>query len=292
PTGALERRALRLRLTGGFAPRATTEDYLRLWMAGQWRRENFDSLGMTPFPRPVFGTVGAGIDLAHVRFQVLERFNSYARREDVDVSQLAHLGLWAAPRAWGYPSPQAGVGAEVSAQLAAPWRGGFAVLRAAANGVFTAGVPDSGRVAAAVTVASQNFRNQTLILHVEGAQLRRPKPGDEFDLWVTQNGPRVFGIHEFTVTHMAWLALEDRVLVAGQVWGLFGVGVAPFLDYGGAWYSDERARLGGDVGVALRIGPTRAVRGDVAEFAVGYRFGKGFPAASRWGFAIRKGIGY
>src|SRR5436309_2711926 len=73
PTGALERRALRLRLTGGFAPRATTEDYLRLWMAGQWRRENFDSLGTTLFPRSVFGTVGAGVDLAHVRFQVLER---------------------------------------------------------------------------------------------------------------------------------------------------------------------------------------------------------------------------
>src|SRR2546430_10148812 len=34
--------------------------------------------------------------------------------------------LWAAPRAWGYPSGQAGIGPEVSAQLAAPWRSGFA----------------------------------------------------------------------------------------------------------------------------------------------------------------------
>src|SRR5207253_8754319 len=65
--------------------------------------------------------------------------------------------------------------------------------------------------------------------------------GGEFDLWLTQNGPRVFGIHEFTGTHMAWLALEDRVLVADNLWGLMGVGVAPFLDYGGAWYSDERS---------------------------------------------------
>src|SRR5256886_12111813 len=46
-----------------------------------------------------------------------------------------------------YPSGQAGVGPELSAQLAAPWRRGFAVLRAAANGVLTAGAPDSGRVA-------------------------------------------------------------------------------------------------------------------------------------------------
>src|SRR2546423_1926291 len=89
--------------------------------------------------------------LGQVRFQVLERFSSYARREDLDVSQLFHVGVWAAPRAWGYPSGQAGIGPELSAQLAAPWPGGFAVLRAAANGVLTAGRPDSGRVAGGVT---------------------------------------------------------------------------------------------------------------------------------------------
>ncbi len=291
PQGRVERRALRVSLAAGVALRATTEDYVRLWLAGQWRRENFDSVGSTAFPRSVFGTVGAGMDVGRVRFQVLERFNSYARREDVDVSQLFHLGVWAAPRAWGYPSGQAGIGPEVSAQLAAPWRSGFAVLQAGANGVLTSGVPDSGRVAGALTIASQNLRNQTLILHVEGAQLRRAKPGNEFDLWNSQNGPRVFGIHEFTGTRMAWLALEDRLLVADDLWGLMGVGVAPFLDYGGAWYADEPARLGGAVGMSLRIGPTRAVRGDVAEFAVGYRFGKGF-SGSRWGFAVRKGVRY
>ena len=288
----VERRALRVGVSVGLATHATTRDYVRLSVAGQWRREDFKAERDTaPFRRSVFGTVGAGIDVGHVRFQVLERFNSYARREDVDMSQLFHFGLWAAPRAWGYASDEAGVGPEVSVQLAAPWSRGFAVLRAAGHGVFTAGVPDSGRVSGALTVASQYLRNQTLVLHVEGAQLRRPKPGSEFDLWVTQNGPRVFGIHQFTGTHSAWLALENRVLVADEMWGLFGVGLAPFLDYGGAWYAGERARLGGDVGVSLRLGPTRAVRGDVAEFAVGYRFGKGF-AGSRWGFAIRKGVSY
>jgi len=165
------------------------------------------------------------------------------------------------------------------------------VLRAGASGVLTAGVPDSGRVAGGLTIASQNLRHQTLIFHVEGAQLRRAKPGNAFDLWNSQNGPRVFGIHEFTGTRMVWLALEDRVLVTDDLWGLLGVGVAPFLDYGGAWYEGEAARLGGDVGVSLRIGPTRAVRGDVADIAVGYRFGKGF-AGSRWGVAIRKGVHY
>src|SRR5207237_9980643 len=178
-----------------------------------------------------------------VRFQVVDRFTSCARREDVDISQLLHIGVWAAPRAWGYPSGQAGVGPGLRAQLAAPWRRGFAVLRAAANGVLTAGAPDSGRVAGAFTVASQNLPRQTLILHVEGAQLRAAKPGGEFDLWVTQNGPRVFGIHEFTGTHMAWLALEDRVLVADNLWGRLGDGGAPFLAYGGCSLPGEPSHL-------------------------------------------------
>ena len=285
------RHVQRVGITAGVAPRATTRGYVRLSLAGQWRRENFDTAGATLFPRSVFGTAGAGLDFGHVRFQVLERFNSYARREDVDISQLLHVRLWAAPRAWGYAPAEAGVGVELAAQLAAPWAGGFVVLRGAGNGVFTAGAPDSGRVAGAFTLASQNVPRHTLILHVEGARLRRPKPGEEFDLWTTQNGPRVFGNHEFTGWRMAWIALEDRILVADDAWGLLGVGLAPFFDYGGAWYPSEAPRLGGDVGLSLRIGPTRAVRGDVAEFAVGYRFGAGF-TSHRWGLAIRKGISY
>ncbi len=90
---------------------------------------------------------------------------------------------------------------------------------------------------------------------------------------------------------MAWLALEYRTVVADEVWGLMGVGLAPFLDYGGAWYPDEQPRLGGDLGVSLRIGPTRAIGGEVGEFAIGYRFGQGF-SGSRWGFTVRKGVTY
>jgi hypothetical protein len=288
---SLARRALRFSAVAGFAPHATTQDYRRLWLAAQWRREDFAPESASVIPRSVFGTVGLGLDLAHVRFQVLEHFNSYARREDVNASQLFHVGVWAAPRAWGYPSDQAGVGTDVSGRVSALWPGGFAVLRAGGQGVFTAGAPDSGRVSSSLTVASQNLSGQTLIFHLEGAALRRPKPGTEFDLWASRNGPRIFGVHEFTGTRMVWLAFEDRIVVADEVWGLLAVGVAPFLDYGGAWYAGDPQRLGGDLGVALRLGPTRAVRGDVGEFGVGYRFGTGF-SGSRWGFTIRKAVSF
>jgi len=282
----LQRRALRLAITGGYAPRATSRDYLRLWYGAVWRREDFDTGAVVP--RSEFLTAGAGLELAHARFQVLERFNSYARREDVDLSQTLRVGAWAAPRAWGYAAARAGVGPEASAQLSAVWPRGFVVLRGQANGVFTAAGLDSGRVAGGLTVASQNLRGHTLLLHAEGGALERPKPGAQFDLWTARKGPRLFGAHLFTGERMAWVTVEDRILVTDQMWGLVGVGVAPFVDWGGAWYADEAVRAGGDAGVALRLGPTRAARGDVGEFAVGYRwFGRGFTG---WAVAVRRGI--
>jgi len=69
---------------------------------------------------------------------------------------------------------------------------------------------------------------------------------------------------------------------------MVGLGLAPFVDYGGAWYENEGARLGGDAGLALRFGPTRAVRGDAGELAVGYRFGVG----KGWAIALRRGFSF
>lgn len=284
-----QRRALRFSVTGGIAPQATSRDYLRLWVGAQWRREDFAPETTTPFPRSTFATVGAGLEVRHVRFRVLEHFNSYARREDVDLSQTLRVGIWAAPRAWGYPRDRAGVGPEVSGQLSAVWRGGFTALRAEARGVVAGAGLDSGRVRGQLTFVSQNLPRQTAIVRVEGGALQRVRPGEEFDLWIMQSGPRVFGAHAFTGTRMVSVAVEHRVLVVDELWGLVGLGVAPFFDWGGAWYADQAARLGGDAGLALRLGPTRSIRGGVTEFAVGYRFGEGF-RGSRWAVAVRNGL--
>src|SRR5947207_714282 len=205
--------------------------------SGSW------SLGVpfyeTVAPRSQFGTVGAGIELKQVRFQVLENFNAFAHQEDVDLSQILRLGVWAAPRAWGYKPDSAGVGPEASGQVSALWHNGFAVVRGQADGVLTGTGVDSGRVFGGVTVASENRARQTAIFHLEGGALRGPKPGDEFDLWRDSKGPRLFGAHAFTGTREAWVALEDRFAVKDEVWGLFGVGLAPYFDYGGAWDATE-----------------------------------------------------
>jgi hypothetical protein len=157
------------------------------------------------------------------------------------------------------------------------------VLRGQAAGVLASAGVDSGRVTGAATIVSQDLPRQSLLAHLEGGALRRPKPGDEFDLWRDNKGPRLFGAHALTGTRMVWLALEDRVVLKDEIAGLFGVGLAPYLDYGGAWYADEPTRIGGDVGLALRLGPTRLTITDVGQFAFGYRFGRGF-AGKHWAF--------
>ena len=253
----------------------TTRRYSRLWGGWEWRREDFTASDTAPAPYSVFTAVRAGAELGVVRFRILEHFNSFARREDVDLSSVLRVGVVL----------ESGVGYELRGQTTAVWDRGFAVLRVDANGL------DTTRTRAQVTVVSQNLRHHTLIAHAEGGIVTGPKPGAEFDPWVEQRGPRLFGLHAFTGTRMTWFVLEDRMLVADDVLGLFAVGAAPFLEYGGAWYSDEPPRQVGDAGVSLRFGPTRSVRGDAAELAVGYRFGE-LVTGKRWGVTLRKGFSF
>src|SRR5207249_4575375 len=78
---SMQHRLLLFGLSGGVALRATRSSYARLWFGASWRREDFAVAA--PFPRSQFGTVGAGIELKQVRFQVLENFNAFAHQEDV-----------------------------------------------------------------------------------------------------------------------------------------------------------------------------------------------------------------
>src|SRR2546422_913111 len=269
------RHLLRVGLLGGIAVSASSHHYTRLWGGWEWRREDFTLSDTAHVPYSVFTTVRGGIEIGSVRFRVLEQFNSYARREDVDLSPTLRVGV----------ALQSGVGYEVMGQTSAVWKRGFALVRVAADGL------DTTRTQAQLTVVSQDIRRHTLIAHAEGGIVTHPKPGAEFDPWVEPRGPRLFGIHAFTGTRTTWFVLEDRILVANDILGLMALGLAPFLDYGGAWYSDEPARQGGDAGVSLRFGPTRAVRGEAAELAFGYRFGQGMKG-KRWAFTLRKGFSF
>lgn len=290
-TDSAVRHALAIELTGGIALRATSRSYFRLWAGAVWRREDYvaDTTPPAPVPYSAFATFGVGIEAARVRFGVFQHLNTFGRQEDVDLSSSLGLGIWFAPRAWGYAAGRAGVGPAVSAQVATRWRTGLALLRAGAHGVFAPAGLDSGQANATLDVASLAIPRHALLLHLEGATMRGQRPGTAFDPWVTQNGPRGFGAHAFTGTRLVYAMVEDRILLADQLWGLVGVGVAPYVEYGGAWYHGlEPTRLGGDAGLALRLGSPRSVRGDVAEFDVSYRYRRftGGP----WALTVRKGF--
>ena len=264
---------------GGIAASATSHKYTRIWGGWEWRREDFGATDTSHVPYSVFTTLRAGVEFGSVRFRVLEYFNSYARREDVDLSPTLRAGVVLQPGAGG------GVGYELSGQTSAVWTRGFAVLRVSANGL------DTTRTLGQVTIVSQDIPRHTWILHAEGGVVTYPKPGAEFNPWDDQRGPRLFGVHDFSGTRMTWFVLEDRILVAHDILGLMALGLAPFLDYGGAWYGNEPARQGGDAGLSLRFGPTRAVRGGAAEVAFGYRFGQGV-SGKRWAFTLRQGFSF
>ncbi len=176
--------------------------------------------------------------------------------------------------------------------MGAPWRDGFAWVRLAASGLIGAGGLDSGRVEAGATAVSQHGPLQTLVGHAEVGMARRVAPGTEFDLWQFENGPRAYGAHVFTGTRRWWAVAEDRLLVADDFLGLVGVGLAPFVEWGGAWYADERPRTAGDVGLALRLGATRSTRGEVTELAVARRFGAGANIPGGWAVTIRQAVDY
>ncbi len=289
---AVRREATVVGLRGGVALTATPREYLRLWGEARWRREDYvpDS-GSAPGPYSTFSTAGLGIEWAHVRLRTAEHFNSYARSEDVDLSQTLRLGLWVAPRAWGYPGARAGVGPELQGQVTTVWHRGFGLLRVTGGGVLTSTRIDSGRVEGVLTLVSQNLPRQTLILHAEGGVAERPAPGSEFDLWPSRRGPRLFGAHAFSGTRRSWLVLEDRVLVDDDWLGLVGIGLAAFAEWGGAWYADQSARTGANAGLALRFGPMRSARGRAFEVAGGWRFGEGWDGR-RWALTIRSAYAF
>lgn len=304
---AYQRKALISTNTVGWAPLATSRDYLRLTLSSVVRREDYelqplkngprptDTLTQAPpdslFPRHIYAALGLAAERSHVRYAQIEHFNSFGRHEDLDLSQIVGLGVWVAPSAFGYGS-RAGIAPRGHFQVSGVWDGGFAQLRGQGLGMFTRSGLDSGRVTGAFTAVTTSLPSQTLIFHVEGGALTGTAPGGEFDLWRDGNGPRLFGAHVFTGSRMVWLALDDRITIASEVWSLFGLGVAPFYDWGGAWYSTQRPRTASDLGIALRVGPTRSIGGDVIEFAVGYRAGPFIQSNQHWAITLGTGVFY
>ncbi|HXV86618.1 MAG TPA: hypothetical protein VD793_07955, partial [Gemmatimonadales bacterium] len=214
--------------------------------------------------------------------------NGFAREEDVDLSTRVRVALWAAPSALGYAA--GGVGPVLEARSGLTLGGLILRARVEAHVLVAGGELDSGRVRGSLIGALRLLPRQATVFYVHGESRRRLPVGSEVDLG-HGIGPRAFRSHAFSGTRGAWGTLEHRWFVWDELAGIMGLGVAGFVDYGGAWYTDQAARHGGDAGVGLLIGATRASGTNVGRVDLAYRFGQGW-TGRRWLVSVGRTVVY
>lgn len=276
-----------VRASAAWALRASSEGYLRLGVQGQVRREDFQPEASTaPFPKTVTGALGPYLTWSRANFLVTRGYAGFAREEDVDLGLTMRLGVLAAPKAFGYERD--GVAPLLSGRLGARVPGGFGYLEALAGGLYDRAGLDSGSVQLGATAVVQPGPRQVGILHVEAGWLRNPVPGSEFDLGLGI-GPRAFRSHAFTGDRSYFATGEYRVTVADDFLGMIGLGVAGFVDHGGAWYAGSPKRTGWDAGVGLRLGASRSTDTEALRFDLAHRFGND---VERPGWVVTVGKGF
>ena len=283
-----QRRAFIQRASAAYAPFAGPRGYLRVGINGQIQREEFileADTGMS-VPDSVTATFGGFAEIMGAQFKVVTHYNGFARAVDLDLSHRATLEAWVAPKGMGYERP--GIGPALTVQTGFDAGSVFGSVIAQANGLFTSGGLDTGQVFGSMTIATQFVQRFPTVFHIEGAARTGTPPGEEYDLG-NGVGPRSYVAHSFTGERMYWWSVEQRAFLIDEVLGLFGMGFAAFLDYGGAWYTEQAMRTGGNAGFGLRIGPTRSTGSNVARIDIAYRFGEGW-AGRRWALSFGRGF--
>jgi hypothetical protein len=266
----LARRHTLVRGSAAWALRKSSEGFLRLGFQAQVRRDDFLPEGPDLiFPRSVTGAFGPYLTWNRARFLVTEGVAGFAREEDVDLGTTVRAGFNLAPKAFGYERD--GIAPLVTARVGAVIPGGFGYLEGLAGGLYTSAGLDSGVVQLAATAVTKPFPGHVAILHAEAGWLEDPLPGAEFDLGLG-TGPRAFRSHAFTGDRSVFATAEYRVTVVDDLFGLMGLGIAGFVDHGGAWYEGSPRRLGWDAGLGLRVGASRASDTEALRFDLARRF--------------------
>jgi len=285
----LSRRYTLVRGAAAWAIQASTAGYLRAGVAAQVRRDDFQPESSSEsFARTVTGAVGPYLVWNRARFLVTRGYAGFAREEDVDLGTTLRVGLGLAPKAFGYE--RNGMGPEIRGRVGRRIPGGFAYLEALANGLYTSAGLDSGTAQVAATTVFQPGPRHVAVLHAEAGWRENPTPGEEFDLGLG-TGPRAFGSHAFTGDRAVFLTAEYRYTVVEDLLNMASLGVAGFVDHGGAWYAGSRRRLGWDAGVGLRVGASRSSVTDALRFDFARRFANDVESAG-WVLTVGKGFAF
>lgn len=290
PNEVLRRRYTIGRLDGALALSASTAGFVRLGLFSQIRRDDFldtSRVASTEFPHTVTGAIGPYFWASRASYLVMRNFRSFSREEDVDLSSTFLVGTYAAPTAFGYEHDGVGLQGNAGTGLRLP--GGFATLRAAATGLVSGSGLDSGTVRVTGMWVAQPSRAHTLVVLGQLGWQENPTPGEEFDLGLNR-GPRAFYAHAFTGDRMVNVLVEYRWTMIESWWDVLGLGLAGFVDYGGAWYEGSPRRTGTDAGFGFRLGPSRSTDTDaVISIDFARRFETDIQRAG-WAVVVRRGV--
>ena len=286
-TTIFHRGAALARISMDYAPHATAGEYLRIAAKAQLRQERYvlqSVADQMDVPDTVTAAFGGSLTWRRSRFEEVRFFNGFGS-ESIDLSHRISVTAWVAPSWLGYE--RTGIGPEIALQTAVSLPFGFVAAAVKANGLFTSGL-DSGQVEVSLTAGVKPATRHAIALHVRGGALESTQPGREFDLGFTR-APRSWDPHSFVGTRTIWGVLEHRWFAADKVLNLFGLGLAGFLEYGGAWYPDQPRRFGGNVGVGLRFGSAVGALPRAGRIDLGYRFGDDRPD-KRWVISLGGGF--
>ena len=257
--------------------------YLRVGLRAQALR-----LAPAPATGRVMGQGGVLVAASRTHFLVMPGYRRFDRDDDVDLSSTVLAGLSYAPGALG--SPADAVIPTLMARTGARVPGGFMQVVAEARGFYPSAGLDSGLVAVSLTAAFRPASRHLLVLHGEQGWRRHPPLGDDFDLGLDR-GPRGYDAHAFTGDRLVFATAEWRWVVAPELAGFLGIGLATFADYGGAWFAGDPRRTGASVGAGLRLDFTRSGDPSLVRIDLAHRLdGAGGPAG--WVLVVGKGFAF
>ncbi len=262
----------------GRAITATPRKAIRIGALSTYRNERIlaaaDSL--LPVPDSVFVDIGLFAQYQRPKFRVVSYLDGL-NQQDVDLSTSIVLEARIAPSGFGYARTGFGPAIRVRGGVSA----GPVMLRGdiVANGLFNSAGLDSGKVVAAVTAALLSGNRHATLLRIQGGVLSNPAPGNEFDLGFSV-GLRGFEPHSFVGTRALWGTLEHRWYALPKILDQFGLGLAGYFDFGGAWFADQDSRWGSEVGIGLRTSSRLGATAESGRIDFGYLIGPGI-AGSR-----------
>lgn len=286
---SLRRKFALARLDGAVALKASPRGYIHLGLTSQVRRDDFGPEGGTAeLPRTITVAAGPYVAMRSPRYIRVRNYETMDRVEDVDLGPSVRVDVAAAPKAWGYDRD--GIGGRVGAAVGTRIPRGFVQVGASVGGLRSSAGTDSSSADAHTLAVVQPNNAHLFVARAAGGQLNDAPFGVEYDLGLGY-GVRAFPSHAFTGDRYYLTNAEYRWLAVPRLLGLVGLGVAGFVDHGGAWFDGAERRSGTNAGVGLRIGSIRSAGSFVGRLDLAYRFESDREAAG-WVISLGRGFAW